>query len=146
GFAVFSNVERLSEFSHLTVEIRKGPGRTVEVDDTFEQTVKVFGVDLDTEWEVTELSPNTLVRFEGRSKGDGPASLTQRISADGEAAGWSSRSTATHRWASSVRPPTSWSSSGATSRTLSSFWLASRPCARPITAPNAPRPGRGGVP
>jgi hypothetical protein len=58
----------------MTVEIRKGPGRTVEVGDTFEQTVKVFGVDLDTEWEVTEVSPNTLIRFEGRSKGDGRAS------------------------------------------------------------------------
>lgn len=83
-FAVLPNVERLSEFSHLTVGIRRDPGRPVEVGDTFEQTVKVFGVDLDTEREVTEVSPNTLIRFEGRSKGDGRASLTERLSADGE--------------------------------------------------------------
>lgn len=83
-FAVLSNVERLAEFSHLTVEIRNGPGRPIEVGDTFEQTVKVFGVELDTEWEVTEVSPSALIRVEGRSKGDGRASLTERLSADGE--------------------------------------------------------------
>lgn len=82
-FDVLSNVERLAEFSHITVEVRKGPGRPLEVGDTFEQTVKVFGVNLDTEWEVTEVQPNTLIRVEGRSKSNGKASMTERLTPSG---------------------------------------------------------------
>jgi uncharacterized protein YndB with AHSA1/START domain len=82
-FAVLSNVERLAEFSHMTVEVRNGPGRTLEVGDTFEQTVSVFGVDLDTQWEVTEVQANSLIRVEGRSKGNGRASMTERLTPQG---------------------------------------------------------------
>lgn len=82
-FAVLSNVERLAEFSHMTVEVRNGPGRPIEVGDTFEQTVKVFGVELDTQWEVTEVQANALIRVEGRSKSNGSASMTERLTPSG---------------------------------------------------------------
>ena len=82
-FGVLSEVERLGEFSHMTVEVRNGPGRPVQVGDTFEQTAKIFGIDLDTEWTFTEVQPNSLIKVEGRSKGNGRASMTERLTAQG---------------------------------------------------------------
>lgn len=82
-FAVLSNVERLTEFSDMTVAIRKGPGRPVRPGDQFEQAVKVLGIEFDTEWEVTEVEPDTLIRIEGRSKSNGRASLTHHLAPEG---------------------------------------------------------------
>lgn len=82
-FDVLSNVERLPEFSHLTVAVRNGPGRPVQVGDRFEQAVKVLGVEFDTEWEVTEVVANTTIRVEGASQHSGKASLTQNVAPEG---------------------------------------------------------------
>lgn len=83
-FGVLSDLERLPEFSGMTVEIRNGPGHAVAVGDTFDQIVKVLGVELDTEWEVTEVRADSLLRFEGRSKSSGRASLTETVVAEGQ--------------------------------------------------------------
>ena len=82
-FDVLSNVERLPEFSEMTVAIRKGPGRAVQVGDKFEQAVKVLGVEFDTEWKVTEVVPARTIRVEGSSQHNGKASLTQHVTAEG---------------------------------------------------------------
>lgn len=83
-FDALANVERLPEFSDMTVEIKNGPGRTVQVGDTFDQVVKVLGRELDTEWEVTEVAQDSLIRVEGRSKSNGRASLTETLTPNGE--------------------------------------------------------------
>jgi uncharacterized membrane protein len=82
-FGVLSNVERLPEFSHLTVAIRNGPGRVIEVGDRFEQSVRVLGIEFDTDWEVTEVVADTTIRVEGRSQHSGKASLTQNVAPEG---------------------------------------------------------------
>ena len=82
-FEVLSNVERLPEFSEMTVAVRKGPGRAVQTGDTFEQAVKVLGVEFDTEWTVTEVVPGRTIRVAGTSQHNGKASLTQHITAEG---------------------------------------------------------------
>jgi uncharacterized protein YndB with AHSA1/START domain len=83
-FAVLADVERLAEFSHMTVEVRNGPGRALAVGDRFEQIVKVLHLELDTEWEVTEVVPDRTIRVEGRSKANGSASLTQQVVPEGD--------------------------------------------------------------
>ncbi len=83
-FAVLADVERLAEFSHMTAAVTNGPGRPVAVGDHFEQVVKVLHVELDTEWEVTEVVPGASIRVEGRSKANGSATVTQHIAAQGE--------------------------------------------------------------
>jgi len=83
-FAVLADAERLAEFSHMTVAVRNGPGRPLAVGDHFEQVVKVLHIELDTEWEVTQVIADELIRVEGRSKSNGAASMTQRIAVDGE--------------------------------------------------------------
>ena len=83
-FALLSDVERLPELTEMTVAVRKGPGRPLQQGDRFEQVVKVLGIELDTEWEVTEVVADSLLRVEGRSKSNGRASLTERLSAEGD--------------------------------------------------------------
>ena len=83
-FEVLADIERLAEFSHMTVGISNGPGRMLAVGDHFDQVVKVLHIELDTEWEVTEIVPGETIRVEGRSKANGSASVTQHIVAEGE--------------------------------------------------------------
>lgn len=85
-FELLSDVERLPEFSDMTVEVKNGPGHPLEAGDRFDQVVKVLGVEFDTEWEVTEVEANTLIRIEGRSSSNGRASLTERITPEGDGA------------------------------------------------------------
>lgn len=82
-FAVLADLERLTEFSDMTVAVRNGPKHPVQVGDTFEQVVKVLGIEIDTKWEVVEVVADRLIRFEGHSDGDGRASLTHRVDPDG---------------------------------------------------------------
>jgi hypothetical protein len=49
------------------------------IGDHFKQVVKVLHVELDTEWEVTELVEDERIRVEGRSKANGSATITQDI-------------------------------------------------------------------
>ena len=83
-FAVLANVERLPEFSDMTVRVENGPGRPVEVGDTFDQVVKILGIELDTEWEVTGVVPGRSITVSGISKSNGKASLTETITPTGD--------------------------------------------------------------
>jgi len=83
-FGVLSEIERLPEFSPMTVAVRNGPGRALQVGDHFEQAIKVLGMEFDTNWEVTEVVANHLIRAEGTSEHNGRASLVQTIDAVGE--------------------------------------------------------------
>lgn len=83
-FEVLADVERLAEFSHMTVGISNAPARPLAVGDHFEQVVKVLHVELDTEWEVTEMVLDETIRVEGRSKANGSASVTQHVAAEGD--------------------------------------------------------------
>ena len=78
-FAVLANVERLPEFSDMTVAVKNGPGRPLQVGDRFDQVVKLVGIELDTEWEVTEMVANSHIKIEGRSKSNGRASMTETV-------------------------------------------------------------------
>jgi ligand-binding SRPBCC domain-containing protein len=82
-FDVLATVERLTEFSEMTVEV-KGPGRPVQPGDRFEQVVRVAGLNLETEWEVTEVERDSLIRVDGRSRGNGRATLVDRMTPEGD--------------------------------------------------------------
>jgi len=83
-FAVLADVERLAEFSHMTVAVTNGPGRTLAVGDHFRQVVKVLHVELDTEWEVTQFIDGETIRLAGRSTGNGSACVTQHVATQGD--------------------------------------------------------------
>jgi carbon monoxide dehydrogenase subunit G len=83
-FAVLADVERLAEFSHMTVAVTGAPGRPLAVGDHFHQIVKVLHVDIDTEWEVTEVAVDQRIRVEGRSMANGSATISQTVALQGD--------------------------------------------------------------
>ena len=83
-FAVLQDVGRLAEFSHMTIAVRNAPAGKLQKGDRFEQTVKVLGVVFDTEWVVTELVEGSALHFEGTSKANGRASMTQLVMREGQ--------------------------------------------------------------
>jgi ligand-binding SRPBCC domain-containing protein len=83
-FAVLADVERLPEFSAMTVGIRNGPGRPIQTGDRFDQVVKILGKELESEWRATEIQEPVLLRFEGTAPGGAKATLTERLSAEGD--------------------------------------------------------------
>ncbi len=82
-FQVLSLVERLPEFSSMTVEIRNGPGRPLQAGDRFEQVVKVLGKELESEWTVVEVVAPSLQHLEGTAAGGARATLIERLTAEG---------------------------------------------------------------
>ncbi|MDO8392042.1 MAG: SRPBCC family protein [Actinomycetota bacterium] len=83
-FDVLTDVERLAEFSHMTVKVSGGPGRALVVGDHFRQVVKVLHIELDTEWEVFQIIAGESIHLAGRSTGNGSASVTQHVAAQGD--------------------------------------------------------------
>ena len=83
-FEVLANVERLPEFSAMTVDVRNGPGRPVQAGDRFDQVVKILGKELESEWRVVEVQPPSLLRFEGTATAGATATLTERLTPDGD--------------------------------------------------------------
>src|SRR5690606_14234267 len=53
-FAILAEVERLPEFSGMTVAVRNGPGRPIQAGDIFDQVVTVLGKELESEWRAVE--------------------------------------------------------------------------------------------
>jgi ligand-binding SRPBCC domain-containing protein len=81
-FAVLTEVERLTEFSEMTVDVR-GPRRPIVAGDTFEQVVRVLGKELDTTWQVAEVQAPSLLRFEGTGPAGAKATLIERLTPEG---------------------------------------------------------------
>ena len=79
AFELLCDLERLPELSHLTVAVRHGPGRAIVTGDRFEQVVKLFGVELDTEWVATEVVPGRSIRWEGIAPGKAKVTMVQRV-------------------------------------------------------------------
>ena len=82
-FSVLADVDRLAEFSSMTVAVRNGPGRPVQSGDRFEQVVKILGKELETEWEAVEIVEPTLLRFRGSAAAGASATLVERLTAEG---------------------------------------------------------------
>lgn len=83
-YGVLSEVERLPEFSDMTVAVRNGPGRPVQVGDRFEQVVKLVGRELESEWHVRAVEPPTMLRFEGSAPPGVHATLVERLTPEGD--------------------------------------------------------------
>lgn len=83
-FAVLSDLEQLPALSEMTSEVKNTPGRPLQTGDHFDQIVQVAGIDIDSEWEVTEVVTDRLITVEGRSKSNGRASMSERLVPDGD--------------------------------------------------------------
>jgi hypothetical protein len=54
-FALLSEVERLPEYSSMTVEVRNAPSRALQQGDRFDQVISLIGKHLETHWHLVEM-------------------------------------------------------------------------------------------
>jgi hypothetical protein len=83
-FGVLSDVDRLPEFSEMTVGIRNSPGRALRAGDRFEQVVRVLGKELESEWQVVAVEEPSLLHLVGTAPAGAKATLIERLSAEGQ--------------------------------------------------------------
>ena len=69
---------------HIKTTSKREAKVPLAVGDHFDQIVKVLHLELETEWEVTQLVLNEKICVEGRSKANGSATVTQHVAADGD--------------------------------------------------------------
>lgn len=68
----------LTRWSTMTVS-HTGPGSCTGLGDTFEQTIRVAGVDLQTEWRVTEYQPPRAIAYHATGPGGSSMTMRQRV-------------------------------------------------------------------
>jgi hypothetical protein len=124
----------------VTADVRNGPGRPVRVGDSFDQVLRVLGVELESEWRVVELDPPTLLRFEGTATAGARAASSSDCNPMATAPEWSSRSTTTSRLATSARRSIRRTCTARTNSRRRRSWPDSSSCAR--RRPEQPVSGR----
>jgi uncharacterized protein YndB with AHSA1/START domain len=70
----------LRRWSTITVD-HTGPGSCSQVGETFQQTIRVAGLDLRTDWEVTEYDPPNLIAYRATGPGDSHMEMRQTVAA-----------------------------------------------------------------
>ena len=86
-FTLLTDLDRLPDWSTITVATHGAPNQPISKGDTFRQTLRVIGRELDTEWTVTELDRPRHVAYEAT----GPAGTRLRMAQTVEASGDGSR-------------------------------------------------------
>ena len=79
-FELLTDLERLPQWATILVETRKAPGRPLEPGDTFEQTIRVAGVPLESRWRVLRIERPRVVEYEAEGVAGGRLKMTQRVS------------------------------------------------------------------
>jgi uncharacterized membrane protein len=86
-FTLLTDLDRLPDWSTITVTTHDAPDQPLSKGDTFRQTLRVMGRQLDTDWTVTELDRPRHVAYEAK----GPAGAALRMAQTVEASGDGSR-------------------------------------------------------
>ncbi len=82
-FEVLSDLDRLPYWATVVVENHDTPDKPLSVGDTFRQTVRVAGQNLETDWKVTEVERPKRVAYEASASGGGQLTMRQMVSARG---------------------------------------------------------------
>ena len=85
-FEVLTDLDLLPTWSTITVETHGTPRKPIEQGETFTQTLRVLGRNLETTWEVTELDRPRKVAYSSEAPGGGTLRMVQTVT---EAAGGS---------------------------------------------------------
>ncbi len=78
-FDALTDLDGLTHWAPTVVETRNAPGRPLQAGDTFEQTVRVAGVSLETDWTVIDVQRPDYVRYECKGRAGGSLNMTQRV-------------------------------------------------------------------
>lgn len=78
-FDVLTDLEALPRWATIVVETRAAPDRPLEAGATFEQTVRIAGVNLESSWRVVRLERPREVAYEAEGPAGGWLRMTQRL-------------------------------------------------------------------
>jgi uncharacterized membrane protein len=79
-FDLMTDLDRLPQWSTITVETHGTPRQPVEEGDTFVQTLRVLGQSLEAQWRVTEVARPRKIGYETTVPGGGRMEMKQSIS------------------------------------------------------------------
>jgi uncharacterized membrane protein len=77
-FKELVDLHRLDRWSTITVS-HEGPDTPIAEGDEFTQTVRIAGVNLESEWRCTECGPPSTVAYEATATGGGRLSMRQVV-------------------------------------------------------------------
>jgi uncharacterized membrane protein len=86
-FAVLGDLDRLPDWSTITIATHDAPEQPLSKGDTFRQTLRILGRHLETDWTVTELDRPRHVAYEAK----GPVGATLRMAQTVESSSSGSR-------------------------------------------------------
>ncbi len=78
-FTVLTDLDRLPVWSTITVETHRAPGQPVERGDTFDQTLRILGRNIEARWRVVELDAPHMVSYQAEAPGGGLLRMIQRV-------------------------------------------------------------------
>ncbi len=82
-FKVLTDLDRLPDWSTITVSTHDTPSGGLKVGDTFRQTLRVLGRNIDCDWRVTEADAPNRVAYEATAPGGGHLRMAQQVRWDG---------------------------------------------------------------
>jgi uncharacterized protein YndB with AHSA1/START domain len=83
-FGVLTDLDRLPDWSTITVATHDAPDGHLDVGDTFRQTLRILGRNLDCDWKVTDVDRPNHVAYEATAPGGGQLRMAQHVRADGD--------------------------------------------------------------
>ncbi len=82
-FSLLTDLDRLPDWSTITVATHDAPSQPLRTGDTFRQSLRIVGRSIDTDWTVTELDRPRHVAYEAK----GPAGAWLRMAQTVESTG-----------------------------------------------------------
>jgi len=83
-FKVLTDLDRLPDWSTITVSTHDAPSGDLKAGDTFRQTLRVLGRTIDCDWRVTEADPPNRIAYEATAAGGAHLRMAQQVRGDGD--------------------------------------------------------------
>lgn len=83
-FDVLTDLDRLPDWSTVTVSTHDAPPKPLSAGQTFRQTLRVLGRNLDVDWEVKEVQRPNRLAYEATAPGGGRLRMTQQVRQAGD--------------------------------------------------------------
>ncbi len=81
-FKTLTDLDRLPNWSTVTVSTHAVPDGDLKAGDTFRQTLRVLGRNIDCDWRVTEADAPDRIAYEATAAGGGQLRMAQHVRGD----------------------------------------------------------------
>jgi uncharacterized membrane protein len=83
-FSLLTDLDRLPDWSTITVATHDAPSQPLHTGDTFRQSLRIIGRSIDTEWTVTELDRPRHVAYQATGPGGAWLRMAQTVESAGD--------------------------------------------------------------